>query len=162
MKASVEKATQRTSGFRDHETINAAIKLSKRIQFDGDGNWRAIIPKYKRYASVCQWTHDAMRDNLLWCLGGKACDFYINTAAINSNISFDDVVTKLEKRFQMALLQLENSEQLQKESLEDWADRVLQMAQNAYKSLPFHYFNHQCMFRFCNGLSFGPFGNVCS
>ena len=90
---------------------------------------------------MCQWTHDEMRDNLLWCLGGKACDFYINTVAINSNISFDDVVAKLEKRFhfpvleKMALLQLENSEQLPHESLEDWADRVLQMAQNAYKSL---------------------------
>ena len=107
---------------------------------------------------MCQWTHDEMRDNLLWCLGGKACDFYINTVAINSNISFDDVVAKLEKRFhfpvleEMALLQLENSEQLPHASLEDWADRVLQMAQNAYKSLPIHYFNHQCMLRFCYGL----------
>ena len=158
LKASVEQATQTTSGLRDHETINAAIKLSKRIQFNGDSNWRAFILKYKRYASVCQWTHDEMRDNLLWCLGGKACDFYINTVAINSNISFDDVVTKLEKRFhfpvleEMALLQLENSEQLPHESLEDWAGRVLQMAQNAYKSLPIHYFNHRCMLRFCYGL----------
>ena len=41
LKASVEQASQTTPGFRDHETINAAIKLSKRIQFDGDGNWRA-------------------------------------------------------------------------------------------------------------------------
>ena len=38
LKASVEQATQTTSGFRDHETINAAIKLSKRIQFNGDSN----------------------------------------------------------------------------------------------------------------------------
>ena len=78
--------------------------------------------------------------------------------AINRNNSFDDVVTKLEKRFhfpvleEIALLQLENSEQLPHESLEDWVDRVLQMAQNAYKSLPIHYFNHQCMLRFCYGL----------
>ena len=48
--------------------------------------------------------------------------------AMNSNFSFDDVVTKLEKRFhfpvleEMALLQLENSEQLPHESLEDWAE----------------------------------------
>ena len=60
---------------------------------------------------------------------------------MNSNFSFDDVVTKLEKRFhfpvllveEMALLQLENSEQLPHESLEDWADRVLQIAQNVFK-----------------------------
>ena len=95
-----------------------------------------------------------MRDNVLWCLGGKACNFYINAVAINSNISFDDVVTNLEKRFhfpmleEMALLQLENSEQLPHESPEEWAYINLQMSQNAYKSLPIHYFNHQYMLRF--------------
>ena len=108
---------------------------------------------------MCQWTPDEIRDNLFWCLGGNACNFYINAVAIHRNISFDDVVTKLERRFnfpvleEMALLQLEleNTEQLPHESLEYWIDRVLQMAQNAHKSLPIHYFNHQCMLRFCYG-----------
>ncbi|XP_060602282.1 uncharacterized protein LOC132755437 [Ruditapes philippinarum] len=46
----------------------------------------------------------------------------------------------------------QQSSQLQGESLDDWADRVMTLATNALKDLPEYYSNRQTVSKFCEGL----------
>ena len=66
-------------------------------------------------------------------------------------------MTKLEKRFgnkpqpDTAQDQLSNSRQLQDEKIEDWADRVQQLAARAYPNLPEDHMTKQAIKRICHG-----------
>lgn len=46
---------------------------------------------------------------------------------------------------------LQNCRQVRHESLEDWADRVLSLANKAFRELPEAYMNKQATLRFCQG-----------
>ena len=43
--------------------------------------------------------------------------------------------------------------QAPRETLEDWADRIMTLATRAFKDLPEHYSNSQAVVRFCQGLT---------
>jgi hypothetical protein len=40
------------------------------------GNWKAFYTKFSRYAEVSEWTEGECRDQLCWCLDGKASEYY--------------------------------------------------------------------------------------
>ena len=49
-----------------------------------------------------------------------------------------------------------------RETLEDWADRVVSLATRAFRDLPEHYANRQAVVRFCQGLADNDAGHhVC-
>ena len=72
-------------------------------------------------------------------------------------ITYPEVIEKLEKRFdfqdvpEMSLIQFHNCKQEKHDSLEDWADRVLSLANKAFRELPEAYMNKQATLRFCQG-----------
>jgi hypothetical protein len=117
-------------------------QLPKGLKYDGKENWLGFKNKFNRYYQVRQWTPDEARDNLCWCLEGKASEFYATVVAQNQNIGFVELLTKLEKRFggvqfpDTAQVQLSNSKQKPDESTKDWADRVLQLSVRAFPDLP--------------------------
>ena len=50
--------------------------LPMSLQFDGKSNWKAFYVKFSRYAEVSEWTEGECRDQLCWCLDGKAREYY--------------------------------------------------------------------------------------
>ena len=46
------------------------------LKFDGKSNWKAFYAKFSRYAEVSEWTEEECRDQLCWCLDGKASEYY--------------------------------------------------------------------------------------
>jgi hypothetical protein len=46
------------------------------LKFDGKSNWKAFYAKFSRYAEVSEWTEGECRDQLYWCLDGKASEYY--------------------------------------------------------------------------------------
>ena len=51
----------------------------------------------------------------------------------------------------MSMIQFNNCKQDKHESLEDWVDRVLSLANKAFRELPEAYMNRQATLRFCQG-----------
>ena len=131
--------------------------LPKGLKYDGKENWMGFKTKFNRYMQVKNWTHAEAKDYLCWCLEGKASEYYATLVTRNEDIGFLDLLTKLEKRFggvplpDTAQVQLMNSTQKPEESIEDWADRVVQLSVRAFPDLPEEYMYQQAVKRICHG-----------
>jgi hypothetical protein len=88
-----------------------------------------------------------VRDQLCWCLDGKASEYYALLVERNQEMVYMDLIRKLEKRFgfrelpETAQVQFNNARQTPDELLEDWADRVLSLATRAFRDLPLPFFS---------------------
>ena len=52
------------------------VSLPKTFKYDGRSNWQAFFAKFSRYAQVIEWSEAECRDQLCWCLEGKASEYY--------------------------------------------------------------------------------------
>ena len=129
------------------------------LKFDGKSNWKAFYAKFSRYAEVSEWTEGECRDQLCWCLDGKASEYYALLVERNQDMAYMDLIRKLEKRFgfrelpETAQVQFNNARQTPDELLEDWADRVLSLATRAFRYLPETHMYQQAVVRLCHGAS---------
>jgi hypothetical protein len=123
----------------------------KGLRYDGRDNWLGFKYKFMRYYQVKHWTQEVAKDNLCWYLEGKASEFY--AVARNHAIGFQKILSKLEKRplKETAQVQLANSRQKPEESIESWADRVMQLSVQAFPELPEEFMYQQAVKRICHG-----------
>ena len=130
-----------------------SVSLPMSLKFDGKSNWKALYAKFSRYAE------GECRDQLCWCLDGKASEYYALLVERNQDIGYMDLIRKLEKRFgfrelpETAQVQFNNARQTPDELLEDWADRVLSLATRAFRDLPETHMYQQAVVRLCQGAS---------
>lgn len=73
--------------------------LPKSLKYDGKSNWQAFYAKFSRFAEVSGWSAHECRDQLCWCLKGKASEHYALIVERNRNVEYEDLVQKFEKRF---------------------------------------------------------------
>ena len=131
--------------------------LPKGLRYDGTENWLGFKTKFTRHMEVKNWTNEESKDYLSLSLEGKASEYYATLVTRNEDIGFPDVLSKLEKRFggvplpDTAQTQLANSRQQPEESIEDWADRVVQLSVHAFPDLPEDYMYQQAVRRICHG-----------
>ena len=70
---------------------------------------------------------------------------------------YQDIMQRLEKRFgfaeihETAQIKLHSLTQIADESIEEWADRVLQLASRAFQNLPEEFMINQAISRICHG-----------
>ncbi|VDI42212.1 Hypothetical predicted protein [Mytilus galloprovincialis] len=120
---------------------------------------KLFTPKFQRYADRLSWTTTERKDQLCWCLHGKAGDYYANLIDRDQGVDYFDVIHKLEKRFNFQDLpetlqvQFMSARQNANEKLEDWADRVLSLACKAFRDLPDNYMYTQAIWKICQGCS---------
>ena len=143
---------------RQHN-IEVMKALPKNLVFDGKSNWFAFKHKFTMSATQLGWTSDDCLSCLCWSLTGKAADFYAILLEQNLKLTYKQLLSKLECRFgskelpataQGLFLQ---AAQDPRESLEDWADRVMTLATKAFRDLPEDYANEQAVLRICQGLA---------
>jgi hypothetical protein len=78
----------------------------------------------------------------LWSLEDKAGEYLTLLLERDPLITYPEIIEKLEKRFgfqdvpKMSMIQFQNCKQEKHESLEDWANRVLSLANKAFRELP--------------------------
>ena len=131
--------------------------LPKSLQYDGKDNWDAFSVKFRQYAEVHDWTPRNCKDQLCFCLKGKASEFYATMIKRDATITYEELMQKLQKRFgikeipETARVKFNSLKQAQDESIEDWADRVLQLSIHAFPDLPDNYVNSQVIQRICHG-----------
>ncbi|KAH3818591.1 hypothetical protein DPMN_120313 [Dreissena polymorpha] len=129
--------------------------LPKNLKYDGSTRWLSFRQKFESYRTVNKWSASESLDYLNWCLEGKALDFFSIHRQQGPNISFIDMMAKLECRFgakespETSKAKFQQATQNQNESLEDWADRVLSLAMPAFRDLPEQYCTEEVISRFC-------------
>ncbi|XP_048249022.1 uncharacterized protein LOC125378153 [Haliotis rufescens] len=131
--------------------------LPRMLSYDGSARWSSFYMKFQRFARSQAWNEEEKLDKLCYCLAGKAADFFALLLERDEFISFQGMVKKLERRFgkrspaETAQLQFPNLRQGSDESLEEWAERVLQVAMAAFTDLPEDFVEQQVVRRFCQG-----------
>ena len=139
-------------------TMDVMKALPKGLIFDGKSNWFAFKHKFSLYASQLGWTPEDCFNCLCWSLTGKAADFYAILLEQKHTLNYRQLLNKLESRFGAKELTataqglFQQATQAPRETLEDWADRIMTLATRAFKDLTEHYSNSQAVVRFCQGL----------
>ena len=140
-------------------TMDVMKALPKGLIFDWKSNWFAFKHKFSLYASQLGWTPEDCFNCLCWSLTGKAADFYAILLEQKHTLNYRQLLNKLESRFGAKELPataqglFQQATQAPRETLEDWADRIMTLATRAFKDLPEHYSNSQAVVRFCQGLT---------
>lgn len=127
------------------------------MKFDGLDSWKAFQQKFTRFSEIRNWRPQESRDYLGWCLEGRASEYYATIISQDGDIGFGHLMQKMEKRFgykeipETAQLKINSLSQESGERLEEWADRVFQLALRAYEGLPEDYMLKQAIKRICHG-----------
>ncbi|KAH3694045.1 hypothetical protein DPMN_081484 [Dreissena polymorpha] len=133
-------------------------RIPKNLQFDGRSNWPNFRGKFERYAKLHKWSDDERADGLVWCLVGKASDFYAVLTEGRETVPYKELLHRLKERFDAKELpataqgRFQAISQAVGESLDEWSDRVLTLATKAFRDLPQIYATEQAVAKFCYGL----------
>lgn len=112
-----------------------------------------ILGRLTRFSEIRNWRPQESRDYLGWCLEGRASEYYATIISQDGDIGFGHLMQKMEKRFgykeipETAQLKINSLSQESGERLEEWADRVFQLALRAYEGLPEDYMLKQAIKR---------------
>ena len=140
-------------------TMDVMKALPKGLIFDGKSNCFAFKHKFSLYASQLGWTPEDSFNCLCWSLTGKAADFYAILLEQKHTLNYRQLLNKLKSRFGVKELLataqglFQQETQAPRETLDDWADRIMTLATRAFKDLPEHFSNSQAVVRFCQGLT---------
>lgn len=152
-------------------TIKKQPTMLKSLKFDGTENsedWSSFLVKFDIFAEAAQWSDQEKRNHLCWCLAGAASRYGTNLIRHNKNMTFQNLVERMEQRFnhgnetETLQVQFYNSRQSPGESTEDWADRVSILADKAFKEVPEKYVTSQVITKFLQALNDKEAGKAAS
>ena len=136
--------------------------MLKSMKFDGTEkceDWSAFLVKFEIFADASNWTDEERRNQLCWCLTGSASRYGTNLIRHNKEITFTELVSKMEQRFnhgneaETLQVQFYNSRQSPRESTEEWADRLSALADKAFRDVPDNYITSQVIMKFLQALN---------
>ncbi|KAK6181973.1 hypothetical protein SNE40_009748 [Patella caerulea] len=149
--------TNRSNGGRHSRSDNAARRntavIPKHLSFDGQSNWQAFANKFMRYVTMNSLSDKESCDNLCFCLEGKASEYYCLISDRYAHLT----LFELEQRFgnqdlpETSMLLFTNLRQHRDESLSDWSDRVLTVANKALSDCTETHISMQVVLKFCQG-----------
>ena len=145
----------------ERKDTNASKRLGsipRTLIYNGKSSWKSFFTKFTKYAESLGWSARECKDGLCMCLDEKASDFYATHIADQCEVlEYFDIVKKFEKRFgfqelpETATIAFNTAHQKPDEGLDDWADRIVELAMKAYRDLPEEYAYKQAILRFCLG-----------
>ena len=120
------------------------VTVPRHISYDGTGSWRSFFVKFTTFAEEQQWTGRQRKNNLCWCLQGKASDYFAMVMEREPNLEYFDLVRRLEKRFS-------TSDLPSTLRIYEWADRVASLGTKAYIDMPENLIQYELVLKFCQG-----------
>ena len=136
--------------------------MLKSLKYDGTAtceDWATFLVKFEIMANSSNLSPQERRDYLCWCLTGAASRYGTNLIRHNKNISYDDMVTKMEQRFNYGneagtlQVQFQCARQSPNESTDEWADRLSSLADKAFRDVPEQYVKTQIITQFLQSLN---------
>ncbi|XP_052796652.1 uncharacterized protein LOC128229048 [Mya arenaria] len=136
---------------------HALKDIPKSLVYDGKSSWHSFEMKFQQCAQSFGWSTDDCKLCLLHCLSGKALDKCARLLQCSPKMPYRSLLSKLKERFgsefpASAQAKFADASQEKGECMEDWADRVQELAAEAFRSLPETFTNQQAVDRFCQGL----------
>ena len=143
--------------------------LPKALTFDGKTSWASFKRKFKTYAEASSWSENEKNHAMCWSLTGKAADYYALLTERDAQIDYSTLMDRMERRLgarelpETSYARFASAQQRENEELEDWADRVLTLANRAFKDLPESHMNRQAIIKLCQGCADREAGqNACN
>ena len=112
-------------------------QFPKLSTYDGTNDWKPYQLQFSHTATRFDWDEQQKLDNLLLCLRGKALMFF-STRPASVEKNFTELMDKMNRRFGNKELphsirrQLQDVKQLMEENIEEYAERVQEMATDGY------------------------------
>jgi hypothetical protein len=109
------------------------------------------------YADAYQWNNVQKRAQLCWAMTGTVGKYCSAIIRRENNIAFEELLNRMEKRFNLHKLvptlqvQFNNARQNENEDIDEWADRLLALADKAFRDLPDEYVTIQVVIKLCQG-----------
>lgn len=155
--------TRRNFGSGRHSTPREGTErtseksLPKLSKYDGKSQWKSFYMQFETHAYLKNWTIDEKLFHLRLNMKDDALDF-VSCQPMTVKRNFPLIVEKLERRFGKKDLpetlrsQFAHIKQKIDEPLEEWAERVQRLAQDAFAELPETFMDEQIIQRFCQGI----------
>ena len=131
--------------------------LPKSISFDGKGNWHAYYGKFTAFADENGWSPQKRKNQMWWSMQGVSSDYYSTLLGRNPNLSYAELILLMERRFgahdppEVAQMEFARAHQLPEETIRDWADRVVTLANRTFPEAPDRQIQRQGILKFCQG-----------
>ena len=131
--------------------------LPKSIVFNGSGNWKAFYGSFQAFADQSAWSCAQRKNELRWCLEGQANVFLSTLLDREPLLEFGELVARMEHRYGYSLppqaiqMELASARQGKDEPIRDWADRVMDLATQAFPECMEHQIQGQAVLYFCQG-----------
>lgn len=150
------RSRQSFADAREHRQGPSAPPMQS---FGGEkGKWKSFRFQFEHMATSFKWTEMEKLDRLLWCMRDKAIDF-IMLRPMEVRSSYRLLIVELEKRFGQFELpsakrrELAYVKQEEQEGLDDFADRVLEMAVEGHPGMENAYVQQMAIDAFLRGCS---------
>ena len=142
-----------------------AVKSAPKLSYDENEDWDIFQDKFSDCAEQMDWTPSECKACLKWCLRGKASMFCSSLLKTNEDLTYKQLLVRLSDRFgdvdsnAASRAKLDSASQKKDESLEDWVDRVQELAAKAFKKLPEAFCTEEAVQKFCEGIYDGEAGH---
>ena len=128
---------------RDHNDTNRDFfkQMPKLPYFDGQTSWKTFMNTFELYSKANGWNVQIKFDAIQLCMRDKAVDFLRSQQKLGKCQDYDSLVEKLKKRFErqqdpfIKRSEFLSLQQTHEESIEEWADRVLELGLEAFDQL---------------------------
>lgn len=135
--------TKPTTDNRNFQRYNEGPSPPKLAVFDGKKEWKPYFMQFSHIANKYKWDKQQKLDKLIECLRDKALKF-VSTRQEAVQKDFDLLTEKLNQRFGNKDLphtirrQLQEIKQLADESIEEFSEKIQEMAADGYINTPEH------------------------
>ena len=140
-----DQAATRGTGARQRERDNSRSiiqQMPKLPFFDGQTSWKTFMNTFELYSTASDWNQRERFNAIQLCMRNKAVDYLRSQQKQGKCQDYRSLVMKMQERFDRKLDPfLKRSEffammQGHDESIEEWADRVLDVGLEAFENVP--------------------------
>ena len=120
-------------------------------------SWESFKNMFDMRADSLMWAAEERFENMCLCLTGKAVDYYVKVRDQGKCRTYQDFIRQMDLRFSRRedpatiRLQFNHLKQLVDEPLEDWTERVMTKANEAFRGIDAAFIEQEMIMRFCSG-----------
>ena len=136
-----------------------SVSIPSTLSFDGDGCWKTFVSRCQRFMEQHRIdTNSARVYYLSSMLTGKASNFFEKLQAKHAHYSYAQLLQEMDRRYdagsvrQAAILRFNEAAQYEGERIEEYVDRLWELADQAFPGLSLEETERQVICRFGSGL----------
>jgi hypothetical protein len=126
--------------------------------YDGTSySWDSFRNMFEMRANALGWDEMERLENMCLCLTGKAVDYYVKIRNQGKCRTFREFLQQMDLRFNrredpaIIRMQFAHLKQAVEETLEDWSERVMTKANEAFTGIDPAFIEQEMITRFCSG-----------